>query len=111
MTRLLFDQNVSPKLTHLLRDIFHGSIHVSQIGLAKASDFVVREYALRNELILVSKDADFSELGLLLGFPPKVIWIRHGNCSTKAIEILFRENKTAIELFAADDENNVLALM
>jgi len=31
------------------------------------------------------------------GFPPKVIWIRRGNCSTGDIEILLRDHHAEIE--------------
>ncbi len=110
MTALLFDQNLSPKLIQRLGDIFPDSVHVSQVGLAEALDRAVWEYARTNNLLLVSKDADFSELGSLLGFPPKVIWIRRGNCSTDMIGQLLRENFAMIELLAQDTESNVLVL-
>jgi predicted nuclease of predicted toxin-antitoxin system len=88
VTALLIDQNLSPKLVRRLLETFPGSVHVSEAGLAEALDRVVWEYARANILVLVSKDADFSELGLLLGFPPKVVWIRRGNCTTGDIEVL-----------------------
>jgi predicted nuclease of predicted toxin-antitoxin system len=39
---------------------------------------------------------------MLKGFPPKVIWIRLGNCSTKTIESLLRDNYEAILSFEGD---------
>jgi predicted nuclease of predicted toxin-antitoxin system len=42
--------------------------------------------------MIVTKDADFSEFGVVKGFPPKIIWIRRGNCSTSDIETILREN-------------------
>jgi predicted nuclease of predicted toxin-antitoxin system len=47
--------------------------------------------------IIVTKDADFSDLCMLLGFPPKVIWIRRGNCRTSDIEMLLRNHHSDIE--------------
>jgi hypothetical protein len=44
----------------------------------------------------------FNELLMLKGFPPKVIWIRLGNCSTKTIESLLRDNYEAILSFEGD---------
>ena len=110
MTALLLDQNLSPRLAQRLASIFPGSLHVSQVGLATALDRQVWEYARTNSLMLVSKDADFSELGLMRGFPPKVIWIRRGNCSTSDIEYLLRSNVDVIDEFAQDTESSVLAL-
>ena len=59
---------------------------------------------------MVTKDADFSELGLLRGFPPKVIWIRRGNCSTAEIETLLRESFDAIKALSEDPNTGILML-
>jgi predicted nuclease of predicted toxin-antitoxin system len=59
---------------------------------------------------IVSKDADFRQRSFLLGHPPKVIWIRQGNCSTQQIEALIRAGREAIERFGADEEQAFLGL-
>ena len=41
--KLLFDQNLSPRLTRLLADIYADSIHVREVGLRDADDLVVWE--------------------------------------------------------------------
>ncbi len=46
--------------------------------------------------ILVTKDSDFSELTIIKGYPPKVVWIRRGNCSTSEIEAILRLNSQDI---------------
>jgi len=79
---LLFDQNLSPRLVTRLTDVYPNSLHVDTLGLGTSSDRDVWEYARLNAFIIVTKDADFSELSVLLGTPPKVIWIRRGNCYT-----------------------------
>lgn len=80
--KLLFDQNLSPRLVVLLADVFPGSAHVRDVGLASADDADVWDYAKRNGLAIISKDADFRQLSFLHGFPPKVVWLRVGNRST-----------------------------
>jgi predicted nuclease of predicted toxin-antitoxin system len=45
------------------------------------SDTEVWNYAAEHGCTIVSKDADFHQRSLLLGAPPKVVWIRKGNCS------------------------------
>ena len=57
--KLLFDQNLSPRLPNQLEDIFPGSLHVREVRLIKATDTLIWEYARQHELILISKDADF----------------------------------------------------
>lgn len=110
MTRLLFDQNISPRLVDRLDDLYPNSGHVYRLGLETSLDRTVWEYARQNGYTIVTKDADFSELSLLLGFPPKVIWIRRGNCSTGEIEILFRENFESIVALSDDPDVGILTL-
>jgi predicted nuclease of predicted toxin-antitoxin system len=110
MKSLLFDQNLSPNLVSRLSDLFPNSTHVQAIGLGTALDRAVWDYARERDYIIVSKDADFSELSLLLGFPPKVIWIRRGNCSTGEIEKLLRENRDAISGMSDDPNTGILTL-
>jgi predicted nuclease of predicted toxin-antitoxin system len=101
--KLLFDQNLSPSLVVSLNDVFPQSEHVFNIGLDRAGDSVVWEYARNNAFVLVTKDADFADLSVLRGFPPKVIWIRRGNCATRAIEFLLRSNVAVIQQLESDD--------
>ncbi len=108
--RLLFDQNLSPRLVGRLGDQYPGSLHVQFIGLGSAPDRDVWEYARQHDLVIVTRDADFGELSLLSGFPPKVIWIRRGNCSTGEIERILRLNEGLIHDLEADADAGILAL-
>ena len=110
MKLLLFDQNISPRLVERLADLYPGSIHVSMIGLGNALDIEIWQYAYDHDYMIVTKDADFSEFGLLKGFPPKVIWIRRGNCSTREIETILRENYSAISTLSEEPETGILTL-
>lgn len=58
----------------------------------------------------VSKAADFHQLSLVHGAPPKVVWVRLGNVSTVAIEALLRRHAADIEVFVRDGEAVFLAL-
>jgi predicted nuclease of predicted toxin-antitoxin system len=110
MKLLLFDQNISPRLVERLADIYPESVHVYLIGLGDANDIEIWEYAKKNDYMIVTKDADFSELGVVKGFPPKVIWIRRGNCTTKDIENILRENFEQIEFLSEDKNTGILVL-
>jgi len=85
--RLLFDENLSPRLAPRLADLFPDSTHVRDVGLKSADDPVVWDYARLKGFLIVSKDADIHDLSLVLGNPPKVIWLRLGNCSTTQVEM------------------------
>jgi predicted nuclease of predicted toxin-antitoxin system len=56
--------------------------------------------------MIVSKDTDMNNLSLVFGNPPKVIWLRLGNCSTLEVENLLRQEFSAIKLFVP--VNNLL---
>ncbi len=71
--KLLFDQNLSFKLCDQLADIFPNSNHVRVLGLERAADRTLWQYAGSNGYTLVTLDADFAEMAALLGPPPKVI--------------------------------------
>jgi predicted nuclease of predicted toxin-antitoxin system len=43
--KLLFDQNLSPKLPVRLADLFPGSSHVEQLGMGQADDAVLWQFA------------------------------------------------------------------
>lgn len=108
--KLLFDHNLPPLLVSRLADFFPHSQHVFVLALDRASDWEIREYARQNGYLIVTKDADFSDLCVLLGFPPNIIWIRRGNCSTKALEELLRRHHNDIEALETDAMNGVLTL-
>ena len=89
--KLLFDQNLSLKLTIALQDLLPGSEHVYNIGLAEVDDRAIWKYACIHDFVIVTKDVDYSDLSTLLGAPPSVLWIRRGNCQTKDIAQLLRQ--------------------
>ena len=108
--KLLFDQNLSPKLVTRVADVFAASEHVEDVGLGAASDEVVWEYARVGGLAIVSKDEDYNYLSVLRGSPPKVLWLLTGNCTTARVEELLRTHLGDILAFESDASVGVLAL-
>ena len=80
--KLLLDENLSPRLVAPIGEQYPGSTHVEDCGLLAAPDEQVWRFAQENGLTIVTKDSDFSERSVLDGCPPKVIWLRIGNCKT-----------------------------
>ncbi|MXV77879.1 hypothetical protein F4001_05940, partial [Candidatus Poribacteria bacterium] len=107
--KLLFDQNLSPKLVYRMEKLFPNSIHVQSVGLDTASDSVLWHYARTNDFLIVTKNADFSDRSAIEGYPPKVIWFRGGNSSTEAVEKALTENYLDIETFVRNPDQGVLA--
>jgi len=108
--KLLFDENLSPRLVALLSTTFPESLHVRDVGLARADDDTVWSYAKDQGFAIVSKDSDFHQRSFVLGFPPKVVWIRRGNCATSEISILLQTYQSDLLLFAEDTETAFLEL-
>lgn len=108
--KLLFDENLSPKLPRLLADLFPDSLHVRDVGMKATDDPSVWDYAKDNGFMIVSKDVDMHDLSLVFGNPPKVVWLRLGNCSTSQVENLLRRDFDVIKLFYEDEYVSLLAL-
>jgi len=108
--KLLFDENISFRLVERLSIQFPGSTHVRAVGLSSGDDRSVWEFAHRNDFILVSKDSDFHQLSFLLGPPPKVVWVRIGNATTRRIEALLRSRKSDLMAFESDRDAAFLIL-
>ncbi len=108
--KLLFDENLSPRLPGVLVDAYPGSLHVHNCGFGNADDSAIWLYAKDHGFTIVSKDSDFQERSILLGQPPKLIWLRAANCSTKDIENLLRTALPIIKRFVQDGEESCLVL-
>jgi len=108
--RLLFAQNLSPRLVRLLANLYPDSVHVHELGLDAAPDTELWTYAAAQGFTIVSKDADFHERSLLLGHPPKVIWIRLGNCSVNESAALLRDRSVVVRHFHEDPDAAFVAL-
>ena len=109
--KLLFDQNLSFKLVGRLADLYPDAAHVRDVGLASADDGVVWDYARTQGFVIVSKDSDFYQRSLVTGNPPKVVWIRRGNCSTADIEDILRRHVSDLLAFECDPSAAFLILL
>jgi predicted nuclease of predicted toxin-antitoxin system len=108
--KLLFDQNLSHRLCGELEDLFSGSAHVRPLGLAEADDRAIWDFARLNGFTIVSLDADFADMAVFYGAPPKVIWLRAGNRPTAAVAALLRSHAGPIIVFAQDISSSCLEL-
>jgi len=108
--KLLLDQNLSHKLVTVLEVQFPGTSHVLRLELDKSSDSEVRDYAQQRGFTLATKNTDMVDLCVFRGAPPKVLWLRLGNCSTTLIHEVFERDADRIRAFIADDSRVVLSL-
>ena len=109
--KLLFDANLSYRLVNDLAHLCTELQHVKLVGLGEASDQEIWNYAKANQFVIVTKDADFIEHSILHGHPPKVVWIRIGNCATNKIKDLLIRNHNACVAFTGNDDLSMLTLI
>ncbi|MBL7700044.1 MAG: DUF5615 family PIN-like protein [Chitinophagaceae bacterium] len=110
--QLLLDANLSRKLVERLNKLYENCFHVDHIGLlVPATDIQIWNYALENDLVIVTNDDDFLNLSNDKGFPPKVILLRVGNQSTKAIEELLVAKFNELEAFDDLDQQGCLEIV
>jgi len=101
--KLLFDQNISYRLIRKIKDIYPNAKQVRELGLENSTDNEIFEYAKKNNYSIVTFDSDFCDLNILKGFPPKIIWIRTGNTTTKNLERIIRQKFELINSFLTEN--------
>jgi predicted nuclease of predicted toxin-antitoxin system len=102
--RLLFDENLSARLVGLLADAYSGSAHLEHAGLLGAADAAVWAHAAAGGYVPVTKDEDFQRLSVVRGQPPKVVWVRLGNCATADVARLPRLRRDDLARFVAHED-------
>ena len=102
--RLLFDQNISYRIVNKLSDCYPDCEQVRHLGLMNAKDIDIWDYARNNNYVIVTFDADFYDISLVNGCPPKIILLRTGNMPTNQIADLLRKNCIRIIHFCTHPE-------
>jgi predicted nuclease of predicted toxin-antitoxin system len=95
--KLLLDENLSRRLVPFLQSAYPDSSQIALVGLEQASDRMIWQYALENNFVIVTKDADFYDLSMMLGTPPYLIWLQIGTADKAAVLSLLLDNAQAIQ--------------
>jgi predicted nuclease of predicted toxin-antitoxin system len=95
--KLLLDENLSRRLVPFLKNAYPDSSQVVLLGLESATDLSVWKRAQVEGYVIVTRDADFEELSIILGQPPKVIWIRGKNHTRSATLKILLDQQGLIE--------------
>ena len=98
----LLDENISFKVAKLIEEVYSNVVHVRDVQLINASDFLIWDYARANNLSIVTYDNDFLNISLLKGSPPKIILLKSGNRTTKQIAMLLISHKEIINEFLTE---------
>ncbi|HSB16269.1 MAG TPA: DUF5615 family PIN-like protein [Bryobacteraceae bacterium] len=77
MKLVLLDQGLAPRAATLLRSEGWEALHVSEVGLHRAEDLEILEFARQRGMVCVTLDHDFhTHLALSLSGSPSVIFVR-----------------------------------
>ena len=83
--RLTRDNQLPAALSRYLRSRGCDCAHVEDVGLSKASDADIWNYAAKNQCVVISKDEDFLYLAKAAETRARFLWVRLGNCRTTAL--------------------------
>ena len=101
--KLLLDENLSRRVIPFLLNSYPESTQVTLIGLERASDSQLWEYAKRNQFVIVTQDSDYYDMSLLRGAPPHVIWLKTGNMTKAKVAQLLLDHRDLIEKILRQD--------
>lgn len=109
--KILVDQNISFRLLQRIYASFPGVSHVKTLGLIDASDYQIYFFAREHGFsAVITQDEDFYTLLLEYSPPPKVIWLRTGNCSTAFLAEVILRNSDLIHTFLEDNTQDCLEI-
>lgn len=88
------DVNISPAIAKWMTEYTGITVKSSySLGFQTLDDLSIYQQA-KNEglIILISKDTDFPEIITRLGAPPKLIYLKLGNCDNRTLWNLIKPN-------------------
>ena len=108
--KLLLDENLSAQILGDIADLYPESSHVGLLGLTRTDDSIIWDRPRAGHFCIVSKDSDFHQRSLLFGAPPKVVFLKVGNCTTAKVISVLQSNHHVISNFQADQNASLLIL-
>src|SRR5437763_940233 len=98
MAKFLIDANLPYEISSWKNKDF---IHLINLN-DEWADNEVWEYAKKNQLIIISKDSDFSHRMMVSSPPPKVIHFRMGNLRLRYLQSFINTHWNEIEILSKD---------
>ena len=97
--KFLVDAQLPRRLAHLFSDAGHETVHTIDLPHGnRTTDEVLNDLAVREERVVITKDADFVNSFLVFRRPPKLLLISTGNISNSELLGLLGQNLAAIVL-------------
>jgi predicted nuclease of predicted toxin-antitoxin system len=83
--KFLVDAQLPPALARVLESHGHDAKHVMDINMHADNDTEIWDYALDQDMAVVTKDEDFVHRFSQGGASPVIVWLRIGNTSRRAL--------------------------
>lgn len=110
--KLLIDQNISFRILSKFRAFDGVANHVKDFGLHQANDYEIFMYARNQQFdAIITIDEDFIKLLNTFSNPPKIVWIRTGNCSTEVLANILNEKFEKIKDFIGGSEYSIFEIV
>jgi predicted nuclease of predicted toxin-antitoxin system len=91
--KFIIDAHLPRRLVSRLREAGIEAIHTLDLLMGnRTPDSIINELSIREQYIVITKDADFVNSFLLHHKPYKLLLISTGNISNKELETLFLSN-------------------
>lgn len=103
--KFLVDAHLPRRLAYQLRDAGHDAVHTLDLPRGNRSgDNEIIETAVREQRVVVTKDADFMNSFWVARQPPKLLLVSTGNITNADLEALFlRWIEVLADLFTVND--------
>lgn len=100
---VLIDQNISHRIVPQIAFLFDTLDHVKTNAWTDWQDYDIFMHARHLQYdAIITLDDDFNKLLLVHGTPPKIIWLKTGNCSTAKLAEVILSHKEVIHNFLLD---------
>lgn len=109
--KLLLDENLSRRIVPFIQEAYPGSTQVALLNMEHVNDAIIRQYAIDNDYVIVTKDSDFHDMNTVFGQPPKIIWLRIGNQSKAETIKTLLQNQDAIKQALMNSDNDCIELI
>lgn len=107
--RFLIDAQLPVLLKLVLVEKGFEAFHSSDLPKGNnSSDFEIIDFALENNLVVITKDSDFLDSFLLFSKPKKLILVNTGNIKNRALLDIFRTS--ILQMIDFLQENDALSL-
>jgi predicted nuclease of predicted toxin-antitoxin system len=108
--KLLLDENLSRRIVPALQARWPGSSQVALLGLERATDVQLCDYAAQHGFVICSKDDDFHHLLAARGYKPRLVHVALGNASNDQILRTLLAAASRIEAAFADPTTGVIVV-